>query len=213
MKIRTTPPLHYVALGDSISVGVGSFLNHGYAVIYRRYMQNDLKRKVTLQNLGKNGWTSQDLLDDLMNNQTLVDAIRKSQVITLSIGGNDLLQGVKHKEPLKNVYARFESNFLKIDKIIKKIKKTAREPYIIRYIEIYNPKPNDPLAIKWIPRFNKILHRARDGNTRIARTYRVFEKQGKKLLFIDREHPNNQGHQAIARTLQEIGYGPLGTGK
>lgn len=205
--------MHYVALGDSITVGVGSFLNHGYAVLYRRCLENDLKRKVTLQNLGKNGWTSQDLLDDLVNNQTHVDAIKKSQVISLSIGGNDLLQGVKHKEPLKSVYRRFETNFLKIDKIIKKIKKNAKEPYIIRYIEIYNPKPNDPLAIKWIPRFNQIIHRAKDGNTRIAYTHRVFEKQGKKLLFIDREHPNNQGHQAIAHSLQAIGYGALSARK
>lgn len=213
MKIPANPPLHYVALGDSITVGIGSFLNHGYAVLYRRCLQNDLKRKVTLQNLGKNGWTSQDFLNDLANNQTLVDAIQKSQVISLSIGGNDLLQGVKNKEPLKQVYSRFEANFLKIDKIIKKLKKNAKEPYIIRYIEIYNPKPNDPLAIKWIPRFNQIIHQGRDKNTRIARTYRVFETQGKKLLFIDREHPNNQGHQAIARTLQEIGYGPLSARK
>ncbi|HBI03337.1 MAG TPA: lysophospholipase, partial [Paenibacillaceae bacterium] len=65
--------------------------------------------------------------------------IQKSQVISLSIGGNDLLQGVKNKEPLKQVYSRFEANFLKIDKIIKKLKKNAKEPYIIRYIEIYNP--------------------------------------------------------------------------
>jgi lysophospholipase L1-like esterase len=209
MKISAASPLHYLALGDSITVGVGSFLNHGYAVLYRRYLQHDLKQKVLLKNLGKNGWTSQDLLDDLLNNQTLVDAIKKSQIITLSIGGNDLIQGVRNKVPLKNVYTRFDANFQRIDKIIKKIKNNGKEPYILRYLEIYNPKPNDPLAKKWISRFNKVINQAKDQNTRIARTYRAFEKEGKKLLFIDQEHPNNQGHQAIARSLQEIGYGPL----
>jgi lysophospholipase L1-like esterase len=205
--------LHYVALGDSITVGVGAFLNQGYAVLYRRILQNDLKQKVRLQNLGKNGWTSQDLLNDLLTNQTHIDAIKKAQIITLSIGGNDLLQGAKNNVPLEQVYDRFVRNFRKIDKIIKRLKKNAKEPYIIRYLEIYNPKPQDPLAQKWIPRFNQVIHRARDNNTLIAPTYRVFAQKGKKLLFIDGEHPNFLGHKAIARALQEIGHSALGVRK
>ena len=204
-----------MALGDSITVGIGSFLNHGYAIQYRHLLQKDLKRKITYENLAKIGWTSSDLLHELEHNRHFIASISQADIITCSIGGNDLLQANKRlrknkeKRPWKKVYNDFQHNFIIIDKTIKKIKGSGNKPYILRYIEIYNPLPDHRYARKWIPRFNGIIHQAKDPFTRIAKNYRAFEKQGNKLLFFDREHPNRKGHKTIAHTLQATGYEPL----
>lgn len=218
--MSTPTPLHYVAIGDSITVGIGSFLNHGYAIQYRRLLQRDLKRPITYENLAKNGWTSNDLLHELEHNRNFITSINKADIITCSIGGNDLLQAnkdvrkSKDTNAMRKVYDGFHRNFILIDKTIKRIKKHKNKPYILRYIEIYNPRPDHHLAKKWIPRFNRVINQSEDPFTRVAKNYHAFEKHGKKLLFFDREHPNRMGHITIAQTLQQTGYDPiLGTKK
>lgn len=212
--MSTAPPLHYVAIGDSITFGIGSLIKKGFVYHYRQYLKQDLKRKITYENLGKIGWTSSDLLGELEKNDSFVESIRKADIITVSIGGNDLLQAKDNlknekKGELKKIYDTFRWNFIRLDLAIKKIKKAQGKPYILRYIEIYNPRPQHPLTQKWIPRFNRVINKSRDSVTRTAKTYRTFQQHGKKLLFFDGEHPNRKGHSHIASNLRETGYDPL----
>lgn len=82
-EIKAANEKNYLALGDSISTGYGLSQNGFVDQITDKYGYN-------LTNKADNGETSQSLLDKL-NSNSLKSDIEDADVITLTIGGNDLM--------------------------------------------------------------------------------------------------------------------------
>lgn len=82
--------LNYVALGDSIALGFqpnANELKDGcYAALLKQYFEKDFV-KVNLENYAITGQNSKNLLDQLYNIE-----LAKADVITISIGSNDILK-------------------------------------------------------------------------------------------------------------------------
>ncbi len=79
----------YVVLGDSISTGVG--LKDKEKQIFSKKLAKSINKRSI--NLAVNGIDSSDLVDIFRSNDKDINRyIRSSEVITLSIGGNNLLQ-------------------------------------------------------------------------------------------------------------------------
>jgi lysophospholipase L1-like esterase len=212
MAMPPLSSLRYTAIGDSITAGVGARFHYGYAQRYRDFIEKDRKTRVIFRNAGKPGWTSQQLLHGLKTDTGLIKAIQTADIITCSIGGNDLLQAARvydkrnHKKAGDLALHAFRRHFLSIHQSIKDIKKSSRTPYIIRYIELYNPLPELELARQWVKKVNRIFHQAADSHTKIAPVYAAFLHHENTLLFIDGIHPNDKGHQRIAETIRSLGY-------
>lgn len=88
-----TPPKNYTALGDSIAFGMSVEHGKGYVDLF----YSSLKAKdsgITLNNFGKPGDKSSDLLLKLQGDATIKASLAKSSTVTISIGGNNLLQPV-----------------------------------------------------------------------------------------------------------------------
>lgn len=86
--------VNYVAIGDSVAVGMSSPNNYGYTTMYRDYLKLHYKT-VNYTNLAYDGATSQDLyyaLLDAYYNQNSPNALllKNSNVITVNIGGFDV---------------------------------------------------------------------------------------------------------------------------
>ena len=78
--------IYYTALGDSIATGYRlSDVSKSYVSLFGKYLSAETV------NLGQNGLTSQGLLDKLNNDQTVISSVKKSDIVTISIGGNDML--------------------------------------------------------------------------------------------------------------------------
>jgi lysophospholipase L1-like esterase len=116
--IHSLSPLRYTAIGDSITAGVGAWFNYGYAHQYRDFIEKDWKTHVIFRNLGKPGWTSQELLHGLKNDAVFFKAIQTANIITCSIGGNNLIQTgrvydkTKNKKAVEMALQNFHRNFL-----------------------------------------------------------------------------------------------------
>lgn len=82
-EIKAADKKNYLALGDSISTGYGLSQNGFVDQITDKYGYN-------LTNSAADGETSQSLLDKL-NSGSLKSDIENADVITLTIGGNDLM--------------------------------------------------------------------------------------------------------------------------
>ena len=87
----TVTPPKYVALGDSISFGMSANSNAGYTTMF----SNHLKSLQQYSNLGfvnvsQPGYTTSNLLQQI-NNPSVQAELSKANIITISIGGNNLL--------------------------------------------------------------------------------------------------------------------------
>ena len=83
----------YVALGDSLAAGVGD-TSGGYVARYADDVAADLALGVALQNLAVSGSTSGDLLATLTSDAGVRAAVAGADLVTLDIGGNDVLRGI-----------------------------------------------------------------------------------------------------------------------
>ncbi len=83
--------LRYVALGDSITAGVGaSDPSRSYASLFSSFLKGRDAGE-TFTNLGQTGQTTSGLLADLQANTQTRSAVKGARVITISIGANNLL--------------------------------------------------------------------------------------------------------------------------
>jgi len=84
------------ALGDSIAYGSKVAKNFGYVDLFYNSLKEEAENdQSTLLNLGKPGKNSSELLADLKTDKATIDAVLKADIITISIGGNNLLRPVK----------------------------------------------------------------------------------------------------------------------
>ncbi len=95
----------YTAIGDSIAFGTGASNNMGYTLMFKEHLDK-VFGQVDYNPLYANGLTSQMLKSTLESHLYDLE-IMESDFITISIGGNDLLQAVieyilAHPEYMEN---------------------------------------------------------------------------------------------------------------
>lgn len=100
----TTPApdeIDYVALGDSIATGtvVPGYIDAEvpYPVRFRNYIESvEAGATVTLHDFSEDGDQSGDLLYKVRNDSGMRTALEEAEVITVSIGGNNLMSAAKY---------------------------------------------------------------------------------------------------------------------
>ncbi|OQO67845.1 lipase [Enterococcus villorum] len=135
--------IHYVAIGDSLTEGVGDQTKQGGFV---PLVANDLKDRydltaVEIENYGVNGERSDQILKRMKKKETIQSNIKTADFITLTVGGNDLMKVIQNdlfgisvqsfKKPLKN----YQENVKKIIEEIRSLNNHAP----IYILGIYNP--------------------------------------------------------------------------
>ncbi|GAE08561.1 GDSL-type esterase/lipase family protein [Paenibacillus sp. JCM 10914] len=206
---------HYTAVGDSLTFGFGAMPGSGFVPLYRRMAEEKLQQFVAHENLGVNGLTSEELYDRIVQLPTYRYHLQQAHIITISIGGNDLIRAVKSsggrpsREILDAALYRCQTHVANIIAYIRKVKSGGGKPYFIRAIGIYNPYPAWTEASEYVIRFNRYLVSLSDGYFRIADVYPLFSGREKELLSADGIHPNGRGYRIIAEQLNRLGYKPL----
>ncbi|MBU5346480.1 GDSL-type esterase/lipase family protein [Paenibacillus lautus] len=206
---------HYTAVGDSLTFGLGAMPGSGFVPLYRRMAEEKLRQFVAHENLGVNGLTSEELYDRVVQLPTYRFHLQQAQIITISIGGNDLIRAVKstggrpNREVLDAALYRCQNHVANTIRHIRKIKTPVSKPYFIRAIGLYNPYPAWTEATEYVIRFNRHLMGLSDGYFRVADIYAQFSGREKELMSVDGLHPNGRGYRVIAEQLNRLGYKPL----
>jgi len=194
-----------IILGDSLGRGAGDESGLG---IGGRLVDELRKRNVNsknIVNIAVNGARTIDLVEQLdsHNVQTL---IAQSNVIIVSIGGNDLWgdnnwRNAPPRDPegvMKGVLDRVERSVT----IIRRANPTAR----IFVIGLYNPFISTPfgkLLTPFVNRWNVLMVErfSNDPNIVIVQTSDIFAYRDR--LSFDRFHPNEEGYSLIARRIAD----------
>ncbi len=217
--------IRYVALGDSIAYGYGlqDKDEESYVGLVRQYFEERYDYVVTT-NFGKNGMRSGELLDILTNPENenykkYRDTLSYADVVTLSIGSNDLLHLIKldfnMEEMIREGGAKFRkacSNFASnFPKIIREIR-TINPDVKIYANNIYNPAKGlssyasvYEVAERYINLLNQAFQKA--GGYYLVNIKEAFDKEKKSMINISlkgREidpHPSKEGHELISEMV------------
>jgi lysophospholipase L1-like esterase len=207
-RVNVSSPRQQIApmiLGDSLGRGTGDESGLG---IGGRLVDELRRRNVNTKNIvnvAVNGARTRDLIQQLdsHNVQTL---IAESNVIIVSIGGNDLWgdnnwRNAPPRDPegvMKGVLDRVEESV----KIVRHANPTAR----IFVIGLYNPFISTPfgkMLTPFVNRWNALLVErfGSDPNVVIVQTSDIFAYRDR--LSFDRFHPNDEGYTLIARRIAD----------
>lgn len=213
---ETPPPkkdLTVVALGDSLTKGVGDLKDGGYI----GYVQHHLEKredigKVTVYNYGVKGDTSDDLLERLKSKE-VQSKIKRADLILFTIGGNDLMEVVENhflgltKEMFENQKQHYKGNLEKAFRILREQNLKAQ----IVYISLYNPfsayfpqvSAANEIIDDWSQTGKQVT--AQFNYTAFVQTYDLFEGKTKELISDkDNFHPNEKGYTLIGQRVMNV---------
>lgn len=153
-------PANYLALGDSLAAGMVETGEIGTG--YADFLAQTLEEADLLASYNKGfavpGYTTEQVLNELTKdvekpssetgkNVSLIDEVKKADVITISVGANDVLKNLKHDEAgnisfemseVQQAIGKMVGNYAAILQRIAQINPTA-DVFVMGY---YNPFPH-----------------------------------------------------------------------
>jgi lysophospholipase L1-like esterase len=201
--------LHVVALGDSLTHGLGDASGNGYVGdVTQKYRQNGYT--VIQSNLGIDGLTSAGLLSE-MKQTSVQNLLPSANLILISIGGNDLNDSAGlpsiDSGRIANAQKQFHANLAAVLSNIRRVNPTAT----VALIGLYNPygdvaasaQQTNAIVQSWDGEADRIA--ASYPRTVVVQTYDLFQLNPAKFLYVDHFHPNQVGYQRIAdRVWQDL---------
>jgi lysophospholipase L1-like esterase len=221
---------NYAALGDSLAAGTGASYK-GYVDRYADYLEADTGVQVNVINLGQNGLTSPELLFALRSDPSWRRAVGEADILTVNIGINDLghaaqayengtCGGTDNQDCLRAAVQTVKGNWSAITAELLSLRSTSDT--IIRAVGLgYTPyldpeeasdsgpsdgEPNDFQVFEpYLAEVNRHIATTASHNDIPYAEMRL----DKGYISQDGVHPNDEGYEAIAGQLRELGYSPL----
>ena len=195
-----------VALGDSLTRGMGSTDGDGYLRHVREAYPEDRSTDLTLVNAAVNGYRTEDVIRDLSEGE-LNGQLRAADLVVMTVGGNDLFQGG-------------QGLFQDLDTFTEEARETFLESLTALYDELTSLNPDVP--VYHIGIYNPFRELDFTGETaryvrewnyatlELAAAYDqvtfvpvedVFERNVSDYLFRDFFHLNDAGYERMAERL------------
>lgn len=220
----------YVAIGDSLTKGVGDSTNQGgFVPLLAQSLTNETGLEFKAINYGVSGNTSSQILSRVREKKDLRKDLKQAQLLTITVGGNDLRKAIL--EDTSNLdLDRFDKPSKTYVKNLKQIIELARKdnPDLPIYVVgIYNPLYlNFPdltelqtLVDQWNQRteetlsayqgvyfvpINDLLYKGIDGKSGVTESELGKETVTNDALYDeDSFHPNNTGYEIIKEAVLE----------
>lgn len=181
-----------VALGDSLTEGVGDPKKSeegGYTGRLKTMIHQKDHVKVIMHNYGKSGDRSDQIESRLVNSKEQQAQVKKAQAITMTVGGNDLLQTLTKNVTITK-QSRLETHLTsaetayqkKLKSLIQTVRKYNPTAPIFLY-SIYNP------IYVYFANITQVTNAVNDWNTATKQTAGTF----KSIYMIDINHALSVG--------------------
>ncbi|GFG41393.1 SGNH/GDSL hydrolase family protein [Streptococcus canis] len=222
--------INYVAIGDSLTEGVGDLTKQGgFVPLLSSDMGEYFRAKVSHQNYGVSGNTSQQILDRMTKEKEIKTALKEADVMTLTVGGNDVMAVIrKHLADLQ--VSSFKKPARQYQERLRQILDLARKdnkdlpifvigiynPFYLNFPELtdmqkviddWNDKTKEVLEeydhVYFVP-INDLLYKGVNGQEGIVQSSGDQTTVVNDALFTgDHFHPNNTGYQIMSDAVME----------
>nr|WP_276208356.1 GDSL-type esterase/lipase family protein [Fictibacillus barbaricus] len=198
-----TDTIKIVALGDSLTYGVGDPSKTGYIGIVRRNIQQQTGRNVIVNNFGISGQRSDQLLRQL-DNGVVIKALKQADHIFVFIGTNDFRHAAGWnfrqlpQQPLLLGKEKLRNNLSKTLTVVRENNSFA-PVYVLGLYNPYFGEEYDPAAPESIKSWNQVIIEASRESTltKYISTYELYEDVEKEMYFADSLHPNRRGYNKL----------------
>lgn len=205
---KYSDPVKITIIGDSLAKGTGDEKGSGISTYLPEYLKNNITKDISVYNAGVDGLKSEGLLEQLKSGQ-LDDQLKSSQIIVLSIGGNDILSlsKVSNSERLDALKETQEMYMDNLKEIIKAIRDKSPEGFII-FTGLYNPQGdgtnslNTMLLKLWNNSTKEFVEE--DPHSAFIDTLDIFNSDSKNYISSDRLHPNSDGYRAVSEKMAQL---------
>lgn len=205
----STKPLNLVALGDSITHGVGDPAKKGYLDGVKGKLEEIQKTSVKVSNFAVPRYSTDKVLEQLMDKK-ITAQIKRANYIILYIGTNDFRKSANYQfNPLdvkgvKEGKVTFTTN---LNRILDNIRKEnpAAPIFVLGLYQPYVEYSNHQEILSTIKDWNDgIANVAGDFNrTYFVATLDLFHDKPKSTYFSDSLHPNPAGYRLISERVSE----------
>lgn len=227
-----TENFSYVAIGDSLTEGVGDTTGQGgFVPLLDQSLENEYGYSVTSVNYGVSGNTSNQILKRMQEQEEIADSLATADLMTLTVGGNDIrkviinnltdltsLSATSFVQPAKKYSARLEQ--------IIELARAENADLPIYVLGIYNPfylsfpelTEMQTIVDNWnetteetveqydnvyfVP-INDLLYKGIDGEEGISADGGGNATVNDALTTEDYFHPNNVGYEIMKQAVLE----------
>lgn len=209
-----------VALGDSLTHGQGDEQKKGgyVSIIKQRIERHYRKTTVTTVNYGVSGDRSDQILDRLNSQKQLRADLRSADVITMTVGGNDLMQTLERdvlmqstssvQKSIDQAQVTYQQKLTKLFNAVRK--ENPRAPIFV--MSIYNPFytyfPDVEVINNAIVQWNdatkstmKNYHQMYFVDINHLMSYGQYTTKAQRKQLIQREQAVNHGKVSQSRAL------------
>lgn len=128
---QVKPTVHLVAVGDSLTYGVGDATKSGgYVPLVKQRLMSQDEVEIKTENFGVSGDTSTQIYRRVHKQKKIQKALQKADIITMTVGANDLMKMIN-----KNV---LETDLNKVNQGQKAYQKNLKR--LMVEIRCYNPQ-------------------------------------------------------------------------
>lgn len=205
----STKVINLVALGDSITHGIGDPAKKGYIEEVKAKLSDKQKTPVKVSNFAIPRYSTDKVLEQLQDNKINAQ-LKKANYIILYIGTNDFRKSANYQfNPLdvKKINEGKVTFTTNLTKILENIRKdNPRAPiFVLGLYQPYVEYSNHQEILSTIKEWNNgIVKVASNFNsTYFVATLDLFQGKPKSTYFSDSLHPNPAGYNLIANRLSE----------
>jgi len=203
--------LNYIALGDFLAEGMNPYgeIGYSYTDYFADYLEEKNKLSYYTKEYTKSNSTISDLIKEIEINRILKKDLRESDLVTISIGGNDFLNSINIKnfdiKQISTLKVKIKPVLPELDNCIKEVRKYAKEEIII--VGYYNPIPFlfntngndlDQLFAYIDDKYHTIADKY---NCKYISLYQLFKNNSKFLPNPSDIHPNLEGYESISQEI------------
>lgn len=202
----TNDKLSYITIGDGLSKGIN--YNNYQTIGYSDYIADYLKKNNKLNNYSKDFTNENNRITDIINeinnntsinNITIQETIKKADILTISVGMNEIIYKYNDKINSGYMYEYIDDLINDLEILLNKITKLNKNKIFL--LSLYNPKENKELDkyIKYTN--NKIINLLNNYNITYIDTYKIFNNNKHLIYNKNNYYPNQDGYKLIAKEI------------